>query len=400
MAVKEWLDFLRMIGYEFPSIVDDRRTIDVPRVQPTLNGQPYRSFPYFDSKHNRERVSKLSGRNGHFSQQLTPAITWSDRPDSAIVKLIMMTMDEWPLIKSWIIYHGEVVGFENLYILDSSTDRRCLSFLRYARDILGVNVLFDDVNLNQLGGVLSSIAAHISGSSDFIIKVDTDEFLAVFDEESNDFSTSIAEYLSGFANDSNHPLCFEHNSRVGYIAQSEAQKSVCEVNIHSPPEKFPTLIAEADNVFKGVFNSKLPFEDININLGGHVGSNSRGTTRFAVFHFHSRCVELEAQSAKQACERHNFISPEDSKDTAISKMLKHSKCSVNDICKTCDWDSFSGTSFHKMQFYTKWLACEELVREEYYGQTRTAHVGKQLAASKVSVALASTMKRSFEKFDL
>ena len=69
-------------------------------------------------------------------------------------------------------YHGNLLGFENLYILDSSTDTRCISFLRYARDSLGVNVLFTDVNLNQLESITTKIGKDICGSSDLILKMD------------------------------------------------------------------------------------------------------------------------------------------------------------------------------------------------------------------------------------
>ena len=77
-------------------------------------------------------------------------------------------------------YHGTLIGFHNLYIIDSSTNTHCISFLRYARDILGVNVLFSDANLNQLESIMTDIGAKISGSSDFILKVDIDEFLTVY----------------------------------------------------------------------------------------------------------------------------------------------------------------------------------------------------------------------------
>merc|ERR1711862_572724 len=140
------------------------------------NEQPFRSFPHF-----------LKDENN----------TWipSSRPESAVVKLIMMTMDEWPLIKYWVLYHGHLLGFEYLYIVDSSINPKCISFLRYARDILGANVLFSDADLNELEGVLTLIGKHVSGSSDFIIKMDTDEFLTVYDPVNKNLTTSISTYL-------------------------------------------------------------------------------------------------------------------------------------------------------------------------------------------------------------
>ena len=81
-AAREWLNTLITIGYKFPSIIDinSRASMALPRTQPSLDGQPYRSLPHFNN-----------------------AAVAQSRPDSAIVKLIMMTMDEWPLLKSWVL---------------------------------------------------------------------------------------------------------------------------------------------------------------------------------------------------------------------------------------------------------------------------------------------------------
>jgi hypothetical protein len=79
---------------------------------------------------------------------------------------------------------------------DSSTTPDAIAFLIYARDILGVNVLFSDANLNALEKIMHRIGLMLSGSSDYIIKMDTDKYLAVFDEESKTLKSSLAkQYL-------------------------------------------------------------------------------------------------------------------------------------------------------------------------------------------------------------
>lgn len=76
-------------------------------------------------------------------------------------------------------YHGEVFGFQNLYIIDSSTNPLCISFLKHTRDILGANVIFSNANLNELENIMTKIGSILGGSADFVVKVDTDEFLTV-----------------------------------------------------------------------------------------------------------------------------------------------------------------------------------------------------------------------------
>ena len=83
-GAREWLNTLLQMGYKFPPILAKSSNIASTeistssiQVQPTQEGQVYRALP----------------KNGEF-----PNI-----PGSAVVKLIMMTMDEWPLLKSWVL---------------------------------------------------------------------------------------------------------------------------------------------------------------------------------------------------------------------------------------------------------------------------------------------------------
>lgn len=84
IAVREWLNVLISIGYEFPAVIDEG-SVQVPRSQPDLDGQPFRAFPSYPQS------SKMS------------IVPETSRPKNAIVKIIMMTMNEWPLVKSWVL---------------------------------------------------------------------------------------------------------------------------------------------------------------------------------------------------------------------------------------------------------------------------------------------------------
>ena len=259
--------------------------------------------------------------------------------------------------------------------MDGSTDSRCTSFLRYARDTLGVNVLFSDANLNQLAQIMTDIGVNIGGSSDVIIKMDTDEYLVVHDNRTNTLSsTSISDYLSGFANDKNHPLRLQGNSKVRYIQNSIPSEKVCQDDIHALPDKFPLRpIVLADTFFiqfKMVYDSKeVQMGSSTINLGGHAVPEPPEWTQFGIVHYHERCVEIEVESCKQVLERHEYISPSDTEDEAKVKLANKFKCSTEDMCHTCSFEPLFD-SFHKAFFYLKWLDCREETEKEYYGGER------------------------------
>ena len=151
---------------------------------------------------------------------------------------------------------------------------------------------------------MTEIGANISGSSDFIIKMDTDKFMTVYDNSTKAITTSFTEYLSGFAKHENHPLrILGGNSRIGYRQDSIPMKDVCEKDIHSTPDKFPLLPFklignDLGGAFKAIYDSRLSFVGRRINLGGHAFKVCFGWTNFGIVHFQHRCVEIDAENSK------------------------------------------------------------------------------------------------------
>ena len=98
-TVKVYLRTLIAIGYEFPSLKN--KNYYLPQKQPSIFGQPYRSFPLFTTIDSLGSVG-----DGEWWSKMD----WSLRSNSAVVKLIMMTMNEWPLLKKWVLVSPSVVS--------------------------------------------------------------------------------------------------------------------------------------------------------------------------------------------------------------------------------------------------------------------------------------------------
>lgn len=275
-------------------------------------------------------------------------------------------------------YHGSMIGYQNLYILDGSTDPRCVSFLRYARDILRANVIFSAANLNQLETIIQDLAANIAGSSDLIVKIDTDEFIGVYDEVSGELKPNLQEYLKGFAANSTHPLRREttsFNQRVGYLQGSIPDKDVCMKDMYASVSEFRLAkileISDADSWwFKGVFDSRLVHRN-KIGLGGHAHSIKKSpTSDIGFFHFHSKCLEVEQQNNKKAILQHGYINAHDDDNTIKSKLAKLLKCSVDEACTACVQGEPTFASNHKVRGFLRYLGCPKEVENEYYGYGR------------------------------
>jgi len=256
-------------------------------------------------------------------------------------------------------------------------------------------VLFSNANLNELESLLTDIGQKVSGSSDFIMKVDTDEFLTVHDGNGKSDATAsrVIEYLSGFAQNETHPLrLLPGNARVGYVQGSIPSESVCEKDIHSTPDNFPLGKIQDIDWFKAVFDSRQRINLINLgghNLGGPKQEKSEATTQFNIIHYHSRCIEIEVENSKRVLERHDFISPADSDEQVKVKLAKKFGCSTEDMCNTCPFER-GFVSNHKARFYLQWLDCKEQTKKNFYA-------GK---GNKFNMDLNDFLKESYERSDV
>mmetsp|Transcript_2924 Transcript_2924/g.5149 ORF Transcript_2924/g.5149 Transcript_2924/m.5149 type:complete len:882 (-) Transcript_2924:90-2735(-) len=364
-GIKEWLKALNAMDYKFPSVGKDGVAVPVPMPnanapltsQPFMEGQPYRAFPHFD---------KNVGGTG--------------RPDKAVLKLIMITMNEWPVLKFWVMYHGDMIGFENLYIMDGSTDERCTSFLRYARDVLGANVIFTTANLNELQALFNEMAVNLAGSSDFIMKVDTDEYLFVGAIMDQSIATTVSGYLSGYGKDPDHPLQKLRRTNnilsVGYVLDSLSSEEVCNNDYYAPPDQFPMndqiTALGVKNGFKRVYDSTVPFVgNDEVNLGGHavaLPGTALVQTEFGMMHYHTRCIEIEVENSLRVCRSHGFIDKSMTDEEANVKLEEllgfphdHEICTQEHL-----YTPNPVVSFHKAVFLVKYWKCPETMKSLYY----------------------------------
>jgi hypothetical protein len=269
-----------------------------------------------------------------------------------------------------------------------------MAFLVYARDILGVNVLFSNANLNALEKIMTRIGLMLSGSSDYIIKMDTDEYLAVYDEESNTLKSSLAkQYLKQLMTNVTKPE--DQTMCTRFVQYTSPSKDICDNDADAAPYLFPLKEMQVLPWFKAVIDTRH-IDKYRINLGGHSHSHlgfdddcvDKGS--FSIIHAHSRCYEIEQENNKRVLIRHNYIEETDSKNVMIEKLKKLTKCHWT---TGCDDDinvcldisiSFRGqtasllpdecacvgkcniASCHKIDPYVNHLLCPERTKESYY----------------------------------
>ena len=95
----------------------------------------------------------------------------------AEVALVIMTKDDWPLASRWLAWHGHVYGFEHLYVFDGSTGAQ-KDHLQDVTASYPIHLRHSLVDLNHIANDLARWIDEIKARYEWIIKVDTDEFVA------------------------------------------------------------------------------------------------------------------------------------------------------------------------------------------------------------------------------
>jgi hypothetical protein len=97
------------------------------------------------------------------------------------IKIFTVTKNEFDLINEFILYYGSIFGFENIIIIDNgSDDQRVLNTYEKYKTLFGITVYTElGYNKNDQGNHFTKIMSIYKDSCDFLIGLDTDEFMAL-----------------------------------------------------------------------------------------------------------------------------------------------------------------------------------------------------------------------------
>ena len=393
-GIQAWLSALEQAGYQFPVVSEERATAtkshkeyalieDQPiLISPRYNlAGPQGDTTYREFLQSNPPSAQASDKTSAWAEWLKGA-TAANRPPKRVLKMVLMTRDEWPLIQEWTMYHGEMIGFENLYILDGSTDSNCIAFLTRARDEWGANVVFSKANLNTIMDLLDTVFRILVPSSDMLLKMDTDEFLTMSKNSTACKSTStesadctlspygVVEYLN-----SEELVLDGRKLKIGYQAMSQIpSKEMCQRDaVNSEKIRMLDYGRPGPTDFKAFYDSRT-FD--RGDLGSHFGfalppfnEVDFFRTRLGMLHARGRCYETDAANCRKASISHGFIDENDPESEQIRKLHERYIGVGRDICAMKSHVEFAVNSFasvHKVFGYAKFLECREASSEAYY----------------------------------
>lgn len=193
------------------------------------------------------------------------------------VKLFTMVKDEVDIIKEWILYHGHLFGYNNLFIVDNFSTDGTFEVINSFKN-LGVNI-FREVDYKQKGYIMTNLIKTYC-SNEFGYPIDIDEFIVYYDKTNNTISVDRNTILNYFSNLPIEPV-YKTNfilSRItnGIGYENAVVEAVCGVH------------RNCGNSAKSFFNTTL-FTG-TIDHGNHYLCDNYYLTDLCIVHYHHRSL--------------------------------------------------------------------------------------------------------------
>ena len=259
----------------------------------------------------------LAGHRGHSGQRT--------------MKIILMTRDDWPLIRSWVLYHADVFGGENLYVLDGSSDERQLRFMRDATRLLGVHHFRTHANLNWIGSQIQAIAMNLTSSCDFITKMDTDEFI-VTTAHDDAFSDASVHFEAGRVRNVLDALPIDGARYTFSFYANSFPDDECSLDWDS------ALSIRYERPWRTTLKTLLVSRALaGIDLGNHVGQvrdppfnqSVLHPMDLGIAHHHFRCFSQFFKNTEKAMISLSYFVAEDTLEVKIDKLSKLDPSRIN-----------------------------------------------------------------------
>lgn len=196
-----------------------------------------------------------------------------------MTKIFTMVKDEVDIIEDWVLYHGSIFEFENLYVIDNFSSDGTYETLIELQNKYNINVKRLD-NYKKKGLYMTYfLREHCRKEHAF--PIDIDEFIVYYDKLTNTISCDknvIIQYINSLASSSTYKM----NYIMSKIIQDNgyAKATIEDVCGH---------YADYGDLAKTFFKSNL-FNGV-IDHGNHYPTDNYILTNLCLVHFHCRNLE-------------------------------------------------------------------------------------------------------------
>jgi hypothetical protein len=197
------------------------------------------------------------------------------------MKVFTMVKGEVDIVKDWVLYHGNMFGFTNLYVIDNFSRDGTWETLLKLRNQYKINI-FRLPNYKKKGDYMTILLRNF-GDGHMVFPIDIDEFIVHYDKQNNTISCNtdfIINYIVSLK------LKKKPFYKMNYIqAKNFSQNGYNRSTIDVKYGKYDDRGGHAKTFFNsGVFNGV-------IDHGNHYMSSDYELSELCLIHFHQRNLE-------------------------------------------------------------------------------------------------------------
>lgn len=238
----------------------------------------------------------------------------------SLVKIFCVANDESDLIESWLTYHGKLVGFKNLVVIDNgSTCRAVLDvYDNYKRH--GVNI--DTFSGGAQGEALTASMKKQQHFCEFLIGIDANEFITFPDflceKQRAAAVTKLREYLIGLPGDTTK---LEISTYFESVPDPNC-KFYANNSIENPVQTISTFRRSTPPASKYFFRSGAFVSTVN---GCHNGRVSHGQTipsTLCVVHYHSTGGRRSIERARAIISAYGYANVDATPETQLRQLMR------------------------------------------------------------------------------
>ena len=200
-----------------------------------------------------------------------------------MVKILTMVKDEDDIVKEWVLYHGSIFGFENLYIIDNFSTDKTYNILLELKKKYNIQI-FRFNNYLLKGQYMTYLLNKFCKDHKFCFPIDIDEFIVYYNKNNNKINC-----------DKNIILSYIRNILPNYSNGVYKMNYINPVLLNNygysnaPIQQIKGKYDDYKNLAKSFFHTKL-FSGM-IDHGNHYKTENYYKSNLCLVHYHYRNIE-------------------------------------------------------------------------------------------------------------
>jgi hypothetical protein len=193
-----------------------------------------------------------------------------------MTKLFTIVKDEVDIVEEWLIYHGCMFGWNNIFIIDNYSSDGTWEKINEFKDLVNI---FREHDYSKKGDYMRNLINRHCHNGEIAFPIDIDEFVVYYD---NNTLSVDKDLINNYINTLPQCTLYKANYINALITKENGyEKATNEINYG--------CYIDMGNIAKTYFNTS--YYKGHIDHGNHIHSNDYHLTKICLVHYHSRNLE-------------------------------------------------------------------------------------------------------------